>query len=124
MSHDAANCQTMGDAMEFYVSGSVRGEAGLLSIIGRCGDEPIRPGDEFRAIFREKPRQYPEGLESPREIEQCRDLRVAVQEIEAYGKTMDFLPPHMTGILRCANSSVELVPGGWTLTDQCATANT
>ena len=109
--------------MEFYISGSLRGESGLLSIIGRCGKEPVRPGAEFRAVFREKPRRYPDGLELPREIDECKNLRIKVHEIEAYGKKVDFLPANMTGVLRCKDYSVDLVPGGWILTDQCVSAN-
>jgi len=63
--------------MEFYISGSVHAESGFLSIVGRCGNEPVRPGVEFRAILREKPRRYPEGLELPREIEECKGVVVS-----------------------------------------------
>jgi hypothetical protein len=117
------NRSLMGDAMEFYVSGSVHGESGILSIIGRCGNQPVQPGLEFRAIFREKPRPYPDGLELPREIDACKNIHIKVQEIEAYGKRVDVLPANMTGVLRCVDYSVDLVPGGWILTDQCVAAN-
>lgn len=105
--------------MEFYISSSVQGETGLLSIIGRCGNEPIRPGVEFRAIRQEKPRPYPDGLELPREIEKCKSVRIRVQEVEVYGKKVEILPANTTGVLRCDVYSVDLVPGGWILTDQC-----
>jgi hypothetical protein len=105
--------------MEFYISGSVHGESGFLSIIGCCGDEPIAPGTEFRAMFRLKPRHYPDGLESPREVEECRNIHLVVQAVEAYGKSLDVLPANTTGVLRCFGSSIERVPGGWVLTDQC-----
>ena len=108
--------------MEFYISGSAHGEPGFLSIIGRCGSQPLRPGVEFRAMMREKPRQYPAGLESPREIEECRSVHIKVKEVEAYGKKVDVLPANTTGVLRCVDSSVDLVPGGWILTDQCVAA--
>lgn len=104
--------------MEFYVSGSVTGESGLLSIIGRAGEMPVRTGAEFRAIMKEKPRSYPVGLESPREIETFKNLLVRVQAVELYGKTVDALPANSTGVLRCSDCSVDLVPGGWILTDQ------
>ena len=109
--------------MEFYISGSVHGETGCLSIIGRCGNEPIRPGIEFLAILKEKPRQYPDGLELPREIEKCKSVRIRVQAVEMYGKKVEILPANSTGVLRCGDHSVDLVPGGWILTDQSATAN-
>ncbi len=109
--------------MEFYISGSVHGQAGFLSIIGRCGKEPIRPGMEFRAMLKEKPRLYPDGLELPREIENCKTIRIKVQEVEVCGKKVEVLPANMTGVLRCADYSVDLVPGGWILTDQYVTAN-
>ena len=109
--------------MEFYISGSVNGESRILSVIGRCGSQPIRPGAEFCALVREKPRRYPDGLESPREIEECRSVNIKVTEVEAYGKKVDVLPPNTTGVLRCADYSVDLVPGGWILTDQCVTAS-
>jgi hypothetical protein len=108
--------------MEFYISGSVHGETEVLSIIGRCGSEPIRPGVEFHAILKEKPRLYPEGLESPREIENCKSIHIKVHEVEAYGKKVEILPANTTGVLRCVGCSVDLVPGGWILTDQCVTA--
>ena len=109
--------------MEFYISGSVHGDTGFLSIIGRCGNEPIRTGVEFRAILKEKPRHYPDGLESPREIEKCQTISIKVQEVEVYGKTVEILPANTTGVLRCVDYSVDLVPGGWILTDQCVAAN-
>jgi hypothetical protein len=109
--------------LEFYISGSVSGASGFLSIVGRCGSEPIRPGTEFHAILREKSRQYPSGLESPREIEKCRSIRVTVHEVEVYGKKAEILPANTTGVLKCVDSSVELVPSGWILTDQCVAAN-
>jgi hypothetical protein len=105
--------------MEFYISGSVHGESGCLSIIGRCGTEPIAVGAEFRVIFREKARGYPQGLEAPREIEQCKNIHIKIQEVEAYGKKVAFLPPNATGVLRSKDYSEDLVPGGWILTDQC-----
>ena len=108
--------------MEFLISASANGESGFLSIIGRCGDQPVRPGVEFRAIMREKPRAYPDGLEWPREIEECRMVHITVKEIEAFGKRVEVLPANATGVLRCSESSVELVPGGWILTDQCVAA--
>lgn len=111
------------EAMEFYISGSVNGASGLLSIIGRCGSEPVRPGAEFRTILLEKPRSYPEGLEQPREVEKCLDIRVKVQAVEAYGKAVSFLPANSTGVLRCAEYSVDLVPDGWILSDRCGSAN-
>lgn len=105
--------------MEFYISMSVNGESGFLSIIGRCGEEPIQPGAEFRAIFREKPRPYPEGLEAPRQIEACKPVHIKVKEVEAYGKKVERLSAFSTGILRCEETSLDLVPGGWILTDKC-----
>ncbi len=105
--------------MEFYISGSVKGETGSVSIIGRCGNEPIRPGVEFLAMLREKPRNYPEGLELPREIENCQAIHITVMEIEAYGKKAEMLPGNTTGILRCVGCPSDLLPGGWILTDQC-----
>lgn len=123
MLNDANNWQKGDEVMEFYISGSVQGETGLLSIIGRCGNEPIQPGVEFRAILKEIPRPYPNGLELPREIEKCHSVRIRVQEVEVYGKKVEILPANTAGVLRCDAYSVDLVPGGWILTDQCVTAN-
>ena len=58
MSSDASNCYKADEEMEFYISSSVHGDTGLLSIIGRCGNEPIRPGVEFRAMLRLEFRRY------------------------------------------------------------------
>jgi hypothetical protein len=82
----------------------------------------IRPGAEFRAILKEKPRAYPDGIDLPREIEKCKSVRIKVQEVEAYGKMVEFLPANTSGILRCVDSSVDLVPTGWILTDHCVSA--
>ncbi len=109
--------------MEFFISHSVRGASGFLTLIGRCGDQPIPAGAEFRAIFREKPRPYPDGLEAPREIEDCRRLYIKIQEVEAFQRKVDFLPAHTTGVLRAVDSNIDLVPGGWILTDQCVPGN-
>ena len=109
--------------MEFYISGSVNGESGKLSIVGRCGSDPIRPGVEFHAILREKPRQYPLGLELSRQIDKCKSIRIKVQEVEAYGEKVESLPANTTGVLRCVDCSVDLVPGGWILTDKCETVD-
>lgn len=121
--NDASNYKKLSEKMEFYISDSVHGETGFLSIIGRCGDEPIRPGVEFHAILKEKPRSYPDGLESRREIEKCKSISIKVQEVEVYGKRAEVLPANTTGVLRCVDYSVDLVPGGWILTDQCVAAN-
>ena len=106
--------------MEFYISSSVNGESRILSIIGRCGSEPVRPGAEFCAIIKEKPRGYPHGLEGPREIENARDIRIRVDAVEMYGKTVDALPANTTGILRCRDYSEDLVASGWILVDRSA----
>jgi len=122
--NDVYNGPEEDEVMEFYISSSVNGESGYLSVIGRCGNEPIRPGDEFHAILKTKPRQYPEGLESPQEIEKCKSIRMRVYEVEAYGKKVEILPANTTGILRCIDCSIDLVPGGWILSDQCVNATT
>jgi hypothetical protein len=72
--------------------------------------------------MKEKPRSYPDGLESRREIEKCKSVSIKVEQVEVYGKTVEILPANTAGILRCVDSSVELVPGGWILTDQCVAA--
>ena len=110
--------------MEFYISRSVSGESGLLSIIGRRGSEPIHPGAEFCTILKEKSRQYPDGLEMAREIEACKNIRLIVREIEAYDRKVEFLPANTTGVLRCVGYSIDLAPGGWILTDGRVTATT
>jgi hypothetical protein len=61
-------------------------------------------------------------LESPLEVEECQDLEITVRAVEAYGKTLDVLPANTTGVLRCEASAIELVPGGWVLTDRCVRA--
>lgn len=105
--------------MEFHISGSVSGESGFLSVIGRCGAQPIVPGLEFSAMLKEKHREYPQGLEEARQIEECKNIHMKVDSIEVYGKKVDFLPPNTTGVLRCVDFDGKLVPGGWILTDQC-----
>ena len=74
-------------------------------------------------MLREKPRHYPDELEMPRVIEECKSIHIKVKEVEAYGRPVEVLPANTTGVLRCSDFSVDLVPGGWILTDQCDTAD-
>jgi hypothetical protein len=73
-------------------------------------------------MLRKKPRDYPYGLESTREIEWCKCVHLRVHEVEASGTKLDRMPSNTTGVLRCIDPSVDLVPPGSILTDHCVAA--
>jgi hypothetical protein len=109
--------------MEFIVIGHVTGgESGLLQVVGRCGSAPIRLGDRFQALFRHRPRDYPDGLgeAAVREVE--KPVSIEVQSIQAYGQDLDELGPGMTGSLGLAGQGIELVEAGWILGQPIPTA--
>ena len=100
---------------EFIVDGWVPGNSGRFTIVGRCGDEPIRVGDVFDAVFRYKPRRYPDemGLEPIREVERSASLRV--ESISAYQESLDELGQGMTGSLVVTGDGMGQISPGWVL---------
>ncbi len=100
---------------EFIVDGWVSGESGRFTIIGRCGDEPIRVGDVFDAVFRYKHRRYPDemGQDPVREVELPASLRV--ESISAYQRSLDELGHGMTGSLVVSGEGMGRVSTGWVL---------
>lgn len=100
-------------AIAFIVDGFVQGEH--FTAIGRCGDEPIRLGDEFDAIYRLKRRRYPEemGDEPVREEEYPVSLKVTC--IHAYGRSLPVLGQCMTGSITIEGRGAEWIAPGWLL---------
>jgi hypothetical protein len=100
---------------EFIVDGWVSGTSGRFTILGRCGDEPIHVGDVFDAVFRYKPRRYPDelGLEPIRDVEHCASLRV--ESISAYQESLDELGQGMTGSLVVSGEGLGHIAPGWVL---------
>jgi hypothetical protein len=100
---------------EFIVDYLVSGESGRITVIGRCGDEPIQIGDVFDAVFRYKHRRYPDelGLEPVREVEWPASLRV--ESISAYEQSLDELGQGMTGSLVVSGEGMAQVSPGWVL---------
>ena len=102
-------------ATEFIVDGWVMEDSGQFTVVGRCGDEPIRIGDTFDAVFRYKHRRYPDemGLNPVREV--VRPATLIVRRIESYQRTLDTLGQGMTGTLVLVGDGMEHVHPGWVL---------
>lgn len=109
-----------GDLIEFIIDGLVPGRH--LTIVGCCGDEPIRLGDEFDAIYRLKKRRYPEevGDEPVREREHPVSLKVVC--VHAYGKSLPELGQGMTGSVAVEGLGGEMIAPGWILGRSSAVA--
>lgn len=99
---------------EFIISHVVDGVSGR-TVIGRCGDEPIRVGQVFDAVYRYKPRRYPDQLGDPpvREVEKAAGLRVLC--IHAYDHSLPLLGQGMTGSLVVEGEGLNDVAPGWVL---------
>ena len=101
------------NAIEFIIDGFVHGDH--LTVIGRCGDEPIHSGDEFDAIYRLKKRRYPDemGDEPVREEEYPVSLKVTC--IHAYGRSLPVMGQGMTGSIVVDGCGAGRIAPGWIL---------
>jgi hypothetical protein len=99
--------------LEFIVAGLVEGER--FTVIGSCGDLPICVGEVFDAVFRYKPRRYPDQLgdKPEREVEKPASLRVMC--IHAYERSLPVLGQGMTGSLVIEGEGLDSVAAGWVL---------
>ncbi len=104
-----------GKEPEFLVDGWVTGASGRFTVIGCCGDIPIRVDDRFDAIFHYKGRKYPEemGDEPIREGEIPASIRI--EGIQAYGRSLEMLGQGMTGSIVVSGEGVERISAGMVL---------
>jgi hypothetical protein len=100
---------------QFLIKGVVEGESGRLTVIGRCGDEPIDVHDFFDVVFRNKKRKFPEesGQDPVREEE--RPVKLRVECIHAYEQSLRQLGQGMTGELVLEGEGRNLIAPGWIL---------
>ena len=100
---------------EFIIEYVVNGASGHTTVIGRCGDEPIRVDQVFDAVYRYKPRRYPDQLgDAPvREVENAAGLRVLC--IHAYEQSLPILGQGMVGSLVVEGEGLGHVKPGWVL---------
>ncbi len=100
---------------EFLVDGWVTGASGEFTVIGCCGDVPIRINDKFDAIFRYKRRKYPEemGDDPIREDEIAASIRI--EDIQAYGRALEMLGQGMTGSIVVSGEGIERIASGTVL---------
>ena len=101
--------------LQFVVDGHVSGISGRHTVIGRCGDSPIRLGDVFHLAFRAKHRRYPDEIANPIEREVERPVELRVEHIHAYGHCLEMLGQGMTGSLELSGPEKDTVEAGWTL---------
>jgi hypothetical protein len=96
--------------LQFIVVDVVHGEQ--FTIIGRCGDKPIRVGEEFDAVYRYKRRSRAElGDEPVREVEKPAAIRVVC--IHAYERSLKALGEGMTGSLTLEGEGIQYIAPGW-----------
>jgi hypothetical protein len=86
-----------------------------FTVLGRCGDRPIHIGDVFDAVYRYKPRRYPDELgDDPiREVEKPAAIRVV--GIHAYEMCLDTMGEGMTGSLTLEGDGLQYLASGWIL---------
>jgi len=104
--------------MEFIIDAIVTGESGHHTLIGRCGDAPIRVGDEFHSVYR-----YDDATagNSASRVDE-RAVVVIVNQIQAYGKRLDVLGQGMTGSCVVSGTNLEKLAAGMVLGGQPALA--
>ena len=100
-------------AFEFIVVSYVAGER--FHVIGRNGDEDIKVGDTFDAMYRYKRRETPEarGDDPVRECE--RPVSIRVTGIRALHRELGHLGMGMTGALAIEGEGIEDIAPGWVL---------
>lgn len=98
---------------QFIVDGFVQGER--FTVVGRCGDMPIRIGDIFDVVYRYKRRRYPDeaGDEPIREIEKPALIRVVA--IHAYERCLQSMGEGLTGSLTLEGDGLQYLAPGWIL---------
>jgi hypothetical protein len=100
------------DKLQFIVVGVVHGEQ--FTVLGRCGDSPIRVGELFDAVYRYKRRSRDQlGDEPVREVEKPAAIRVVC--IHAYERSLKALGEGMTGSLTLEGDGLQYLAPGWIL---------
>ena len=99
----------------FIVNDVVSSEPGQITVIGRCGDFPIRVHDNFDRAFRHKPRRHPsDSARAPiREVEKDVSLRVVC--LHAYQRSLPEFGAGMTGSITLEGDGADLIAPGWIL---------
>ena len=101
--------------VEFIVEHLVSGESGRFTAIGRCGSAPIRVGERFDVVYRNRSRRTVDELAcaAVREVEKPASLRVVC--IHAYDRSLGVLGQGMTGSLVLEGEGTQYVAPGWIL---------
>ena len=98
---------------EFIVSGLVQGDHS--TVIGRCGDLPIRVDDTFDTLYRYKRMKYPDEFDQEPIIEAKCSVNLRVTCVHALGRSLDALGEGMTGSLALEGDGLEKIAPGWVL---------
>src|SRR5665213_2870403 len=104
--------------LEFVVRAYASGISGRHTVIGRCGDQPIRLGDTFHLAYRAKHRRYPDESANPLQREAECPVELRVERIHAYGHCLEMLGQGMTGSLELSGPDADKIETGWTLTTE------
>ena len=103
------------EAVEFVIDSWVAAETGRFTVIGRCGDVPIRTGETFDVVYSVKPKRYPEGLGEPSIVDCVEPVSLTVECIHAYDLSLQELGEGMTGMLVLRGDGFHHVAPGWVL---------
>jgi hypothetical protein len=103
---------------EFIIKGIVEGESGRLTVVGRCGDDPVDVNDVFDIVFRNKQRRFPEESGQAPVREEQKSIRLRVECIHAYDRSLRQLGQGMTGSLVLEGDGRDCLEPGWILGTQ------
>lgn len=102
--------------LEFIIAGTAAGLTDdRLTVIGRNGDVSLHVNERFQALYRYKPRRYPDELGEPpvRDSEKAVSLRIVA--IHAYEREVESLGEGMTGSLELEGEGLRSLAPGWVL---------
>jgi hypothetical protein len=96
--------------MAFVVEESRSGPP--FTVVGRCGDQPVRVGGVFTVACRYQSRRSVEDFSHTPQLLDSRPVALTVVAVEAYHRQLDELGPGMTGQLVLAGDGQEGLESG------------
>lgn len=104
---------------QFVVAGIVDGQellrAKYCSVIGRCGQTPVRLGDRFDGVVRFDEPKSTQDYERPPKALAEEKVELAIQKISAYGRERTVLEAGMTGSLVLTGLGLDKLGAGCAL---------
>lgn len=92
----------------FVVGNIVSEEDKELTILGRCGDIPLRLGDKFYMVFCYE-RGGIESIGQPKQVVKQYPIELEIKEIFSYDYFLDELGQGMTGRLKLSGNGLDKI---------------